>query len=157
MDVDPKLSPLIVTLPPPVSAPFSTALLTAGASNVKIVTDDPTKFATLSMMPPFMNTVGAVKHATVVRAVQNVVVHTFCETDADAVSSEYPKLSPLIVTGVLALTARFARSKLLMLTTGAERSRQHVLTQHIPALARPNTIALVSGVGLHTVEAELPR
>ena len=50
------------------------------------------------MMPPFMNTVGAVKHATVVRVVHDVVVHTFCETDADAVSSEYPKLSPLIVT-----------------------------------------------------------
>jgi hypothetical protein len=41
LDVDPKLSPLIVTLPPPVSAPLSTALLTAGASNVKTAMDVP--------------------------------------------------------------------------------------------------------------------
>ena len=36
---------------------------------------------------------------------------------------EPPRLSPLIVTDVLALTARFARSQLLTLTTGAERSK----------------------------------
>jgi hypothetical protein len=36
---------------------------------------------------------------------------------------EPPRLSPVIVTDVLALTARFARSQLLTLTTGAERSR----------------------------------
>ena len=36
---------------------------------------------------------------------------------------EPPRLSPMIVTDVLALTARFARSQLLTLTTGAERSK----------------------------------
>ncbi len=36
---------------------------------------------------------------------------------------EPPRLSPVIVTDVLALTARFARSQLLTLTTGAERFR----------------------------------
>ena len=36
---------------------------------------------------------------------------------------EPPRLSPVIVTDVLALTARFARSQLLTLTTGAERSK----------------------------------
>jgi hypothetical protein len=57
---------------------------------------------------------------------------------------ELPKLSPLIVTCVLALTATFARSMLLMLTTGAEQSRDKGRTQHTPMQARPNPNARVS-------------
>jgi len=85
--VGPKLSPLIVTLVPPVTAPFRKALLTTGTSNVKIVMDDPTVFATLTITPPLLTTVGAIKHSAVVADVHDVVVHTFREIDDVAVSS----------------------------------------------------------------------
>ena len=81
------MSPLIVTLVPPVTAPFRKALLTTGTSNVKIVMDDPTVFATLTISPPLLSTVGAIKHWAVVADVHDVVVHTFREIDDVAVSS----------------------------------------------------------------------
>ena len=81
------MSPLIVTLVPPVTAPFRKALLTTGTSNVKIVMDDPTVFATLTITPPLLTTVGAIKHSAVVADVHDVVVHTFREIDDVAVSS----------------------------------------------------------------------
>jgi hypothetical protein len=115
----PKLSPLIVTLPPPLGAAFAEVILTTGAAETTGWHEPsesghrrgaPSKLNRPASVPATALTLTAVRptaeppyacgaHATVVADVHALLPHApVAVSEAVAVELAVPKLSPLIVT-----------------------------------------------------------